>query len=390
MLRHFTFVAFLFLITSTASFAQSDFKAGYVVLLQGDTVSGFLDDRGDVRNAQRATFRASADAEKKSYLPTDITSYQVGSRIYRAAQVIDQGQPQAVFLELINDGNLRLLYWKDSKDKDHLYVQKAEAEPQELTNEKKKVKQNGKAYIFYARAYVNTLNALTADCGGPATESLRYNLKAIASYVGAYNTCKGGEAYSSAKPAVKASITKSVYAGLNHSEVVTAGNAKFSETNSRTGLNAGIGFHVNFPNRKFHFDLLAEYNRKGAEAEKERINFDLHYLNVSPGIGYVYPKGRLKPMLGAGFVAGYLLNSKASAYTRTSYEKQIRLFDSMTDNSEVAYEVGYEGRAGVKYALANDLQLLLKIRFARTLVPFSFRSSTYHNHVFSLQAGMEF
>ncbi|WP_187264085.1 outer membrane beta-barrel protein [Pontibacter beigongshangensis] len=389
MFKNFTVIAILLLITSGAGFAQSNFTKGYVVLAHGDTISGLVDDRGEFRNSQQITFKATGTSEEKQYQPADLISYQVGGHIYRSTQITHQGQPQTVFLELINDGHLRLFYWKDSKDKQYLYVQQDSA-LLELTNEKKTIKQNGKKYAFYAKGYVNTLNTVAGDCGEAATEDLKFNLKAIAAYVAAYNTCKGGVAYTSEKPSIRARITKSIYAGINQSSVATVGSARFSETNTRTGLNAGVGLHIGFPNNKFFFDLLAEYNRKGAEAVAERINFDLHYLNISPGISYVYPKGKLRPMVGIGFTAGYLVSSKESAYTRMRYEKQVRLFDNTVENDEVPYEVGFEAKAGVKYALVNNLNLVLKARFSKTLIPFNFGSSIYYNHVASLQAGLEF
>ncbi|TXK47959.1 PorT family protein [Pontibacter qinzhouensis] len=389
MLKYFTLsISFIF-ICITTGLSQNTFKKGFLVFAIGDTLHGLLEDRVDIRNAQEVMFKQTETADKKLYFPTDLSAYQVGSRTYLSTNVKQNGQPQNLFLEVINDGPLRLLYYKDIDDKQHFYAQTA-TEFHELTNERKTVDQNGKTFSFYTKAHVTILNTLTADCGEPATEKLNFTMKALSAHVAAYNACRGGLSYASAKATTKPTFSQSVFVGINQSQVVTAGAARFQETNTRTGLNAGAGIHLNFPNRKYHVDLLAEYNRKGAEAEAERINFDLHYISLSPGFSYTFSKSRFKPLLGAGFVAAYLLNSPEEAYTRMRLGKKVRIFDNMVENSEVPYEVGYEVRAGVKYALQNDLQLLVKARFTRTLIPFSFGASTYHNHVASVQVGLEF
>lgn len=177
--------------------------------------------------------------------------------------------------------------------------------------------------------------------------------------------------------------------GMNSSQVETTGDAYFR----KTGTRAGLGLHMNFPNvnDKLHLDIVAEYNQKGAEAEKEQINFNLHYLNLAPGVSYVYPKGKLKPVIGAGFVGGYLLNKESAYIKKSSNGQESRIFyrPPHTDN-EVTYEVGYEVKAGLKYELAAETLLIFRAKYAKTLIPFNFISNSYWNKVISFQVGLEF
>lgn len=391
MYKEFTLIAFVLLVFNAACFAQNNFKEGYIIDAKGDTIRGQVDDRGDYRNSQLATFKASSDAQESKFLPTDIGSYKVGPKTYYATSIDDNGQPLPVFLELINDGSLRLFYWNDKADKVHFFVQKND-NTYELTNEQREVQQEGKTYRMFSRAYISLLNILTEDCGLSASGNLAFSLKAISNYVAKYNACKGDKAYVSDKPSHKALIKKSVYAGTNLSQVKTTGDARFKETNTKAGLSAGFGLHVNFPgiNDKLYFDLLADYNQKGAEAEKEQINFNLHYINLAPGASYVYPKGKFRPVLGAGFVVGYLLNP-ASAYIRYKDGQETRLFyNPPSVDNEVKYEFGYEVRGGIKYELAPNKFLLLKVKYSATLIPFNFITNSYRNKMLSFQTGIEF
>jgi opacity protein-like surface antigen len=389
MIKFYCFV--LTLLISTASLAQSNFKSGYIINPKGDTIQGLIDDRGDLRNAQRITFQKSANSEKAVLLPTDIEGYSVASKIYVANSVKFEEQATTVFLELINAGTLKLFRWQDPNDKTRFFVQK-NTELYELTNDEVRTQEGGKTYSYRTKAYLGLLTSLTSDCGTMPTANFAFNLKAISGYVTKYNTCKGDAVYESSKTQNKTRLSKSVYGGINQTWVATSGTTRFNETTTETGITAGAGLHYSLSSGKLFLDLLAEYNKKGAVAEKERITFDLHYINISPGISYVYPKGKLKPMLGAGFVAGYLLN-KESAYTRMSYDRQIRLFHSSTTGSsdaEAVTEIGYQLRGGVKYALNDKLGLLLLMRYSKSMINFNFSSGIYSNELASVQVGIEF
>lgn len=389
MQKFYCFV--LTLLISTASLAQSNFKSGYIINLKGDTIQGLIDDRGDLRNAQRITFQKSANAAKEVLLPTDIEGYTVAFKIYKSNSVKFDEQTATVFLELINDGALKFFRWQDPNDKTHFFVQK-NTEMYELTNDEVRTEERGKVYSYKTNAYLGILSTLTSDCETMPTANFAFNLKAMSNFIAKYNACKGEVVYKSAKTENKSRITKSVYGGMSQTWVATSGTTRFNQTTTESGITAGAGIHYGLSNGKIFIDILAEYNKKGAVAERERITFDLHYINISPGVSYVYPKGKLKPMLGAGFVGGYLLN-KERAYTRMSYDRQMRLFHTSytgAADSEAVTEMGYQLRGGVKYALNDKLGMLFLMRYSKTMINFDFTSGIYYNELASVQVGIEF
>ena len=56
-------------------FAQKDFRAGYIVTLQQDTLKGLVNYKGDVKSAVECTFKSNASAEEQTFKPEALKGY---------------------------------------------------------------------------------------------------------------------------------------------------------------------------------------------------------------------------------------------------------------------------------------------------------------------------
>lgn len=390
----FTLFTIILSLGYSLSFAQSNYKSGYIIEASGDTIRGLLDDRSDLRNSHKVNFKASEKGTATEYLPTDLIGYKTGPKFYHSTQVTINEQPVQVFLELIVDGSLKLYFLKDAEDKMRYYVEK-ENKLHELTNDRVELNRDGRNFAYYNNAYIGILNTLTSDCSIKENTKLGFNLREISQQVSKYNECKGGISFSSEKPEKKILVTKSVTTGMNLSRVVTTGpDALFKGTSAKLNPSAGIGLHLNFPNinNNIFIDLVVEYNEKGgvAKSTKGDYEFDLQFINFNPGISYVYPKGKLRPTLSLGLISGYILN-RESAFIRHKNDKIVRIFNTSpyTEN-EAKREIGYEAKAGLKYMLKNDNSIIMKVRYSESLIDFNFMTHSYYNEVISFQIGYEF
>ena len=70
-----TSLIFIFLIITQISFAQKDFREGYIVTKENDTIQGLIDYRGDIRNSEKCVFKQNAESSDIEYLPADINAY---------------------------------------------------------------------------------------------------------------------------------------------------------------------------------------------------------------------------------------------------------------------------------------------------------------------------
>jgi len=104
--------------------AQSDYRTGYIINLQGDTIYGLINFKGDKANAKSCIFKKGNDLEKVTYTPSQIKSYQfVDGKYYLSSISLNYKLKDHVFLECLIKGSLSVFYYQDDV-KDHYFVAK--------------------------------------------------------------------------------------------------------------------------------------------------------------------------------------------------------------------------------------------------------------------------
>ena len=56
--------------------AQRNFKSGYIITLTGDTIKGYIDSRGDIKNYKRCVFKENEENSSAEYSPEEIRAYR--------------------------------------------------------------------------------------------------------------------------------------------------------------------------------------------------------------------------------------------------------------------------------------------------------------------------
>ncbi|MDR0874462.1 MAG: hypothetical protein LBN27_13530 [Prevotellaceae bacterium] len=102
------------------AFAQSNYKEGYVITNNNDTLRGWIDYRTDKMNAQICNFKRNIeDKEPTAYKPGDIIGFrfsQEGKFYVTRSIEIEKRQPQTVFLEYLVQGLMNLYFYTDEND----------------------------------------------------------------------------------------------------------------------------------------------------------------------------------------------------------------------------------------------------------------------------------
>lgn len=141
---------FLVLLIPFLSAAQGNYKPGYLVLLKGDTLYGFINCKTWNRNPKEFTFKDSLKSRRvKSFSVANVSGIVIpGYKIYKRF-VLDISQDEVsegrlslglntktirdtVFLSLINSGKNVTLYQYTDKIKDRFFIKEKNAEPVEL------------------------------------------------------------------------------------------------------------------------------------------------------------------------------------------------------------------------------------------------------------------
>jgi hypothetical protein len=100
-------------------YAQSDnFKSGYILTNQGDTLFGRIDLRTNVINQQQCSFLPNGSSEALIYKPFEIDGYVfIDDGKYYVSKILEiKGSRLKVFAEFLVKGMLNLYYYEDKDD----------------------------------------------------------------------------------------------------------------------------------------------------------------------------------------------------------------------------------------------------------------------------------
>lgn len=102
--------------------AQSDFRPGYLVKNNGDTLTGLIDYKGIQANARKCVFKLSNDSPEEKFTPDDIKAYRfIDSKYYVSRRVMTEDSTELqLFLEYLIDGIVDVFYYRDITDENYL------------------------------------------------------------------------------------------------------------------------------------------------------------------------------------------------------------------------------------------------------------------------------
>ncbi len=156
----------ILVINTLSVYSQFDYRLGYIVTNEGDTVKGYIE-YGNARNrAYYCYFKKDSTLKPHKYLPDELKSITVGNYRYSVSkEVYLNGQKQRLFLEYLVKGAMNLYYFIDQNAAEYYFIEK-EGVLYELTNAPKEKTIDGKKYIGTTNKYIRTLKFLTRESPG--------------------------------------------------------------------------------------------------------------------------------------------------------------------------------------------------------------------------------
>ena len=110
---------FILLLTGTLAVqAQDNFKPGYIITNEHDTINGWIDYRTDAQNATICKFKATENSTAQSYLPGSIDGYRFiqEGKYYISKPIKLNDVSRIVFLEFLVQGLINLYHYTDNVD----------------------------------------------------------------------------------------------------------------------------------------------------------------------------------------------------------------------------------------------------------------------------------
>ena len=389
--------------SARVAWAQADFRAGYIVPLNGDTVRGLADYRGGLRNAELCRFRPAAGAEAVSYTPTQLRAYGFENGHHYRAQLlvaIDSIQyeitpPRRVFMEVLVYGPLNLYQVRSKDGVDRYFVAPAAAEASrpatELIPRRNPGSDNLTRAYLRAPLYRGVLAELMADCPAVRLEvaSVPFITSALTSIVQRYNACRAPQAAGTAAPvaAVRPAarpgerVKLGVVAGFERSRFVVTGESflatgSFATTAPVIGLGVSIPFASISEKLSLRIEALVEKQRYEdtftggigyTAATYHRVQLHLTYLRVPILVRYTYPTGRVRPFAQAGASFSQRLHFDNTVQRGRANTAGVVQYDEAKPLETVVpamvnYEIGLAGSVGVHLLPIAKHELTLELR----------------------------
>lgn len=175
---------FLYLSCILVATAQSDFKPGYIITLEEDTIYGTLDLRSNQTMHTKCDFITEGDNVTTTYLPEEILAYRFTDGKYYTSKEIDNSM---IFLEFLLEGEINLYIISDN-GADIYYIEKENTiielpySSEIIENENGIYEQHSTRHIGIMKYYMNDAPQLNSKIENLKTPDRRGLIKLTKDY----------------------------------------------------------------------------------------------------------------------------------------------------------------------------------------------------------------
>lgn len=289
------------------SFSQGDFRPGFVIMSNGDSVAGYVDYRMDKKHWKNCYFRPSKKESTQRYSPQQVSDYGISSdKRYRSISLAEDSAPgEKVFVEVIVKGTLSLYRYKNI-----FYIDKDGKVTKLPERTKTLVEIGGKKAYKTDRTYIGLLNVAMADCKLVA-DNTNYKERDLTNIVQNYNRChdQEGQVYKEKKPFTKFAFQAFGGVDLSSLHLENVETSSFEQSNSPI---FGIGVDISSPrlNDKIFFSFELDYLKKAYQGSSRQqtehsmlyydYDIDVSFLKIPIGFRYNFLKEAQTPYVRIG------------------------------------------------------------------------------------------
>ncbi len=368
-------------------YSQSNYKKGYVITLNNDTLFGLIDFRTDIMNSQFCKFKPDTTESEVIYRPGEIESYRIlnEGKYYVSRTVEIENVKRTVFLEFLVQGLLNLYYFPEEYG--YYFFENKEGKiigitkkPDEITEDRKIKKDNRyKGVLTYVLREDISLALKSAD--------VAFGRKSMIEYTKDYHEdmCESGEKCIIFENDYKKKFTKinvNAFSGIELNEVNFL-NVEIPKMLS-ISPNIGVGLNISSPRVVKSLSLMIDASlSKIAGACDYLVNLSYFQYkfsgiksNFTGGLEYIYHKGKISPAINVGFsyCKFFNLNGTWETYFQT-YENVI-----LIQNSSLGFKTGL----GIDYQIKENQFIVLRFLYSNHLNYYDM------NNTYQLKLGYKF
>ena len=334
------------------SFGQKDFRNGFIITLENDTINGLVNYRSNSKNYESCIFKN--EQGETEYYPPQILGFGYVNDKYFSSQII-----QNSFVEVLVTGQISLYKFKDK------YLVKKDTSLYDLELTSEQVEIDGKIGTKKNSRWRGLLIYLISDCledPSSLSSKIRYDEKSLTQLLVTYNKCNG-EAYTEYKASkpwtrfefgASLGVTKSEINIADKSQVFSYLDDSYRSVNPSIGLliaisspriSERVAFQGEIHFIKSAYSSLVELGSVSTEYNDTYI--DLSTLSVPLSLKYSFPEKRCGWYLQGGISYEYHLNADTRLLSEYVAGNVVN-----TSSERSAFEVndnqlGYWGGIGV-------------------------------------------
>ncbi|MBC8005833.1 MAG: hypothetical protein H7X84_10195 [Verrucomicrobia bacterium] len=377
-----SFILVLALLVSVGVMGQDNFKKGYIITLDNDTIYGKINDAGGLKNSRLCTFRPQKKLRVKEYRPGELKGYRMfNDKYYVSKEVSNRFKTKNVFLEVLIEGPVNLYQNRRSSNKG-FYIQKKDSDMVALqyeelmtddTPEENDSVYYSPNYFSNGKVYKGTLLSLFGDSENTRKRvyELEYDARSFSDLTKDYIDEKyiGEEPITYERNLKMYNPRVGIYGGQHMTEIefLPSPKAIFSseEPNSLTSKTFdtySAGFFINFPLPLLNDKLSFQLEVMGSKMDyKEDIfgglndtsfSIESYTIGVPVMLKYNLLRGFFVPSLGIGKNISFVYDSKVT-------------IDQNTDL--VLHPIqkgGWFGEVGLTLKLAPNLSIFANARYS--------------------------
>ena len=400
-----------FFILSTKLNAQTDFRNGYIVKNNDETIYGLIDYKGNKANSKKCVFKKDADSERQEFSPDEIKAYRfLDSKYYISKSIKLEDQETLLFVEYLINGTVDIFYYRDNLG-EHYLLDLGDNELYELKNEEKEVYVNNTRLIEESKEYIGILKYSfnQSPTISKKVDNVSLNHKSLIKIAHDYHKemCADEVCIIYEKKLPKKIIKFGALVGVNAmtiSEISTFSEKLYylGNSNYSTAIYPSLGmfFKINMPDAKerLYFQYEGTFNYSKLTTTNSYIEpfYKFNYINSlvltqsafsNAGIvRYEFPKGKIRPTFQAGAFVNYFLTTEFNRDLLVKFSTGDTYFTDESNESPFSkFDYGINLGVGAVSEMSNKKEISIDLRYQRGfgLIP------GYNSNNLSLNIGFQ-
>lgn len=381
------FITLLFLLVYEIGISQ-DFRRGYVILLNGDSLAGEVSYRHTFQNTDFCKFRSAGSRTTSRYTPKQIKAYGfINDKRFESRILSDNRDSVPVFLQVIVKGYLSLL-----KSESLYYLENSSHQLTPLPRDEDKLINTDKG-LFSKRdlRYIGLLNLTIADCNLSAN-AVKYTEQDLRALVQNYNRCHRQEGQYYTEKKKDALLTFQVFGGFQNKQIT------FPDFPSLQGTLPFGGAGIEFSSPKIFdrlflsLDVFYSHERYSTYSKQQSGQVTVHndytfqqsLLKVPVSFRYNFSNDYNSFYVRIGAFAERQINAKLSIITEREFPSDVKT--AYSDFSIKQTHTGYHGAVGYTRGIYGRTKGYIELRFEKS----SGYVEAYNSQGLSIITGLKF